>query len=134
MARLRRIFNGKEKSLWAMRNSVLETVKNSNGQMVQTTVKIKKLLMSELELEDRIKELLDEGEDRCAITGLLFEFEGDGIDQNMRPSLDRIDSDGHYEASNMPLVCQFINFWKRATPDDEFRRLIQIVCDGSDNC
>lgn len=125
-----RSFNSREKSLWAIKNSVLETVKNSTGQMVQTTVKIKKLLMSELELEARIKELLDEGSDCCAITGLPFEFEGDGIDQNMHPSLDRIDSDGHYEASNVQLVCQFINFWKRATPDDEFRRLIQIVRDG----
>ena len=85
--------------------------------------------MSERELEARIKELLDQGKDRCAITGLPFEFEGD--DKNLRPSLDRIDSDGHYEAPNVQLVCRFINFWKQATPDTEFRRLIQVVRDAN---
>jgi len=45
----------------------------------------------------------------------------------MRPSLDRIDSDEHYDASNVQLVCRFINFWKRDTPDEEFRQLITAV-------
>lgn len=122
-----RIFNNREKSIWQIKNSVLKTVKNSNGQTTQTTVKNKDLLMSELELETCIKELLDQGDNSCAITGLPFEFEGGGVDTNMRPSLDRIDSNGHYEASNVQLVCRFINFWKQATPDNEFRRLIQTV-------
>jgi len=122
-----RLFNNREKSIWKIKDSVLNTVRSSNGQTTQTTVKNKELLMSELELETCIKELLDQGGDSCAITGLPFEFEGDGVDTNMRPSLDRIDSDGHYEASNVQLVCRFINFWKQATPDNEFRRLIHVV-------
>ncbi|WP_299844379.1 hypothetical protein [uncultured Jannaschia sp.] len=48
----------------------------------------------------------------------------------MLPSADRIDSSGHYEEANLQLVCRFINFWKQATPDDEFRRLIGIVRDS----
>lgn len=44
-----------------------------------------------------------------------------------RPSLDRIDSDGHYEAGNLQVVCRFINFWKGASDDEEFRRLLELV-------
>ncbi|WP_299663147.1 hypothetical protein [uncultured Ruegeria sp.] len=32
-----------------------------------------------------------------------------------------------YSAENVQLVCRFINFWKQASPDDEFRRLINLV-------
>ena len=122
-----RTFDAREKSVWVIKNSVLQTVGGANGQIVQTTVKNKKLMMSELELEERIKDLLKTQEDKCAVTGLPFRFEVDGDVTDMRPSLDRIDSDGHYEASNVQLVCRFINFWKRDTPDEEFRRLIQVV-------
>jgi hypothetical protein len=122
-----RTFDSREKSIWQIKNSVLDTVRNSNGQTTQTTVKRKDLLMSEGELEARIIALLDAGMNRCAITGLEFEFEGDGKNLDFRPSLDRIDSEGHYEKSNVQLVCRFINFWKQASPDDEFRRLIKIV-------
>lgn len=44
-----------------------------------------------------------------------------------RASLDRIDSDGHYEKGNLQLVCRFINFWKQAADDQEFRPLINFV-------
>lgn len=122
-----RTLDAKEKSVWKIMNSVLQTVKNANGQTEQTTIKNKELLMSALQLEEHIRELLNTQGDKCAITGLPFQFDGDGNNANMRPSLDRIDSDGHYGASNVQLVCRFINFWKRDTPDEEFRRLIQVV-------
>ena len=83
--------------------------------------------MSDAELEKRIRELLEIQGDRCAITGLPFQFQGAHEDANMLPSLDRIDSNGHYEATNVQLVCRFINFWKQAADDEEFRRLIMIV-------
>ena len=43
------------------------------------------------------------------------------------PSLDRIDSDGHYEIGNLQLVCRFANFWKGASENEEFRPLLAIV-------
>ena len=62
-----------------------------------------------------------------ALTGLPLQFQGTHDDSNMLPSLDRVNSNGHYEASNVQLVCRFINFWKQAADDTEFRRLIMIV-------
>lgn len=82
--------------------------------------------MSNVELEMRIRELLEIQDDRCAITGLHFQFQGAHDDSNMLPSLDRIDSSGHYEKTNVQLVCRFINFWKQAANDSEFRRLMMI--------
>jgi hypothetical protein len=124
--------SSREKTVQDIKKTVLETVKNSNGQEKKTVVKNKELLMSEAELESLINKLLDERNNHCAITGLPFQLEGDGDDLHLRPSLDRIDSDGHYSTSNVQLVCRFINFWKGATTDPEFRRLVKLVISESD--
>lgn len=116
-----------DKSIIEIKHSVLGTVSKSNVQVGERKVKSKELHMSEAELEKRIRELLEIQERRCAITGLPFQFGGRQDDENMLPSLDRIDSDGHYSAENVQLVCQIINFWRQASPDDEFRRLINLV-------
>jgi hypothetical protein len=44
-------------------------------------------------------------------------------------SLDRIDSDGHYEEENLQIVCRFINRWKSDSDDAEFRRLVRLLQD-----
>ncbi len=79
------------------------------------------------ELETHIKSLLDIQDNRCALTGIPFHFHGPNTDKKLRPSPDRIDSNGHYEMGNIQLVCQFINFWKGAEDNDEFKRLLAIV-------
>ncbi len=122
-----RYAGAKEKSIADIKYSVGKTVFNSNGQVVPTTVKNKELLMSDAELDKLIRDLLAIQEDRCAITGLPFQFRGAQTDDNMLPSLDRIDSNGHYAKGNLQLVCRFINFWKQASNDGEFRRLVGIV-------
>lgn len=122
-----RHLGAREKSIAGIKYSVNKTVFNSNGQVVPRTVKDKELRMTDAELDKRILELLEIQDDRCAITGLPFQFQGAHDDPNMLPSLDRIDSNGHYEASNVQLVCRFINFWKQAADDAEFRRLIRLV-------
>lgn len=119
-----RFGDGKAIALANMKYSILSTVQNANGQTLEVTVKNKDLKMLASELEALLPHLLEQQNERCAITGLPFQYEGD---KNMLPSADRIDSRGHYEAANLQLVCRFINFWKQATPDDEFRRLIGIV-------
>lgn len=63
----------------------------------------------------------------CALTGIPFQFHGADADKNLLPSLDRIDSDGHYEAGNLQVVCQFINFWKGSGDKEDFRRLLTLV-------
>lgn len=45
----------------------------------------------------------------------------------MLSSLDRIDSNGHYEEGNLQVVCRFINRWKSDSDDAEFRRLVRLL-------
>jgi hypothetical protein len=122
-----RILGGREKSIIAMRLSVENTVKNANGQIVQRILKNKELRMTSAELEKLIASLLDLQDNRCALTGLPFQFIGPDVDRNLLPSLDRIDSAGHYEAGNLQVVCQFINFWKSDSDNAEFQRLLMLV-------
>jgi hypothetical protein len=113
------------KAVWSMANQAEQTARQSYGQTVERTVKNKDLRLSKEALIAHLNELLDETGNRCAITGLTLNFEGS--DHQLRPSLDRIDSNGHYEAENLQVVARFINFWKRETEDTEFRRLIAVV-------
>lgn len=122
-----RVLSRREKSIIAMRLSVENTVKNSNGQIVQRILKNKELRMTSAELEKLIASLLDIQENRCALTGIPFQFLGPEADKNLLPSLDRIDSAGHYEAGNLQVVCQFINFWKSDSDNAEFKRLLMLV-------
>ena len=122
-----RILGGREKSVVAMRYAVEDTVRNARGQVVERRVKNKELRMNAAALERLIASLLDLQGDRCALTGIPFHFDGPGADSNLLPSVDRIDSDGHYETGNIQIVCRFINFWKSDTDDDEFRRLLMLV-------
>lgn len=122
-----RVLGARERSIADIRHSVAKTVFNSNGQIVPRTVKDKELRMSDAELEKKIRELMEIQGDRCAISGIPFQFQGAHDDHNLLPSLDRIDSNGHYEKDNVQLVCRFINFWKQASEDAEFRRLVRLV-------
>ncbi|HLO39926.1 MAG TPA: hypothetical protein VK176_02810, partial [Phycisphaerales bacterium] len=63
----------------------------------------------------------------CAITGIRLEFDGEQDDDELLCSLDRIDSNGHYEEKNLQVVCRFINRWKNSSNDAEFKRLIGLV-------
>jgi len=122
-----RYLDGREISIIAMRLSVENTVKNSNGQIVQRILKNKELRMTTTELEELIASLLDLQGDRCALTGIPFQFHGPEADKNLLPSLDRKDSAGHYEVGNLQVVCQFINFWKSDSDNSEFQRLLMLV-------
>lgn len=122
-----RILSGRETSIIAMRLSVENTVRNANGQIVQRVLKNKELRMTAAELERLIASLLDLQDNRCALTGIPFNFIGPDADKNLLPSLDRIDSSGHYEFGNLQVVCQFINFWKGDSDNAEFQRLLMLV-------
>ncbi|MFC3179465.1 hypothetical protein [Cypionkella sinensis] len=129
-----RYLGAREKSIAEIKYSVGKTVFNSNGQVVPTTVKNKELHLSDTELDKLIRDILKIQEDRCAITGLPLQFRGTQTDDNMLPSLDRIDSNGHYALGNLQIVCRFINFWKQASDDGDFRRLVGVLrAQQSDN-
>ena len=121
------IFGPREKSIVEMKNSVLGTVSGSRGQIEQRRIKLKELGMTEPELEALIGELLTRQEERCALTGLRLQYQGAHNDKNLLPSLDRIDSSGHYDRGNLQVVCRFINFWKQASDNEEFKRLLMLV-------
>lgn len=112
-------------AIWSMVDQAEQTTKNSNGQLVERTIKNKNLRFDKENLIKYLKKLLEESHYRCAITGL--ELQPKGPDPQLMPSLDRIDSNGHYEADNLQVVARFINFWKRDTPDAEFRRQLALV-------
>lgn len=122
-----RVLGALEKSIVAMRMSVENTVKNANGQLVQRILKNKELRMTAQQLEALIRQLLAQQENKCALTGIPFQFQGQHEDKNLLPSLDRKDSNGHYEEGNLQVVCQFINFWKGDADNEEFRRLLNVV-------
>jgi hypothetical protein len=122
-----RIFGARERSIYIMRTSVENTVTYSNGQIVERVVKNKELRMTSEQFEKLLASLLDLQENRCALTGIPFHFDGPEADKNLLPSVDRIDSDGHYEAGNLQIVCQFVNFWKGNTNNEEFKRLLLLI-------
>ncbi len=122
-----RILGAREKSIVIMTRTIEATVKNSNGQIVERTMKNKELKMTPLDLEALLASLLDVQGNRCALTGIPFQFHGPDVDKNLLPSVDRIDSDGHYETGNLQIVCQFINFWKSDSDNERFKKLLMLV-------
>ncbi|MEH2679200.1 hypothetical protein GFM11_17980 [Rhizobium leguminosarum bv. viciae] len=122
-----RVLGAMDRSIVDMRQNVENTVKNSNGQLVQRTLKNKELRITSQQLEALIRQLLVQQDNRCALTGIPFQFLGQHEDKNLLPSLDRKDSNGHYEEGNLQVVCQFINFWKGDADNEDFRRLLNLV-------
>ena len=123
----KRVVSGRESSIIEMRRSIENTVRNANGQLVERTVKNKETEMTSAELDKLLRSRLDRQGNRCALTGIPFNFRGSDADKNLLPSPDRIDSSGHYEHDNLQLVCQFVNFWKGNSGNEEFKRLLRLV-------
>ena len=90
------------------------------------TKKNKELLVSPEELRTHVAELLKKYKNTCALTRIPLPFKGVHDDNALCPSLYRIDSNSHYTPLNVQVVCRFINRCK-ATPDYEFRRLLDLV-------
>jgi hypothetical protein len=101
-----RVLGGWEKSIIAMRLVVENTVKNSYRQTVQRTVKNKELRMTSAELEKLIAVLARPSGQTLRAHRHTVSGPRPGLgNKNLLPSLDRIDSDGHYEPGNLQVVC-----------------------------
>lgn len=122
-----KVFNPREIAVWRMIDTLKKTVAGANGQQISQTVKNKELRIAEDELIPFLLALLSDQDGLCAITGLRLQYDSDFDDPEMLCSLDRIDSNGHYEKNNLQIVCRFINRWKSSGDDAEFRRLVGIV-------
>lgn len=121
-------FSPVEIAITRMAGVAENTTAYSNGQQVTRTLKNKEFhFTTKFELEKYLKALVEAQEGVCAITGIPFQYDTAADDEEMLPSLDRIDSDGHYEEGNLQIVCRFINRWKSDSPDPEFRRLLRVV-------
>lgn len=111
-----------------MADTTRSVVANAKGQDVVRSMKHKELrFASGDEFKEFIGELIARNNGRCAISGLPLQVDDAHDDPELVCSLDRIDSNGHYEAGNLQVVCKFINRWKNDGEDGEFRRLIEIV-------
>lgn len=122
------IFNAKERAAAIMAMTARDTVAGANGQQVLRNVKNKELkFASQQEFEKYLINLIDLQDGLCAISDIKLQYEGEHDDINRICSLDRIDSNGHYEPGNLQVVCRFINRWKSDGSDEVFRRLIGIV-------
>lgn len=120
-------YNMREMTIADMVRTAEYTTASSNGQFATRMVKNKDFrFTSRKEAEAYVDALFEAQEGICAITDLPMQ-QVDGNDLEMRCSLDRIDSAGHYEVGNLQIVCRFINRWKNASKDDEFRRLVGIL-------
>ena len=129
-------YDARQKSIYEMAAVIEQTVRNSNGQIVERVVKNKELrgFLTTLALENHLEELMTKQENRCALTGIPFHFRGvPGCDNQLLPSPDRIDSDGHYERSNLQVVCRFVNFWKSDSDNGEFLRLLALIRESGDD-
>ncbi len=119
-------FTPLQRSIVRMATTAFATAANARGQEVTRTTKVKEVRMSQPELELELAQRWHSQEGLCALTGIPMQCE-DGDDPALRCSLDRIDSDGHYEKGNLQIVCAFVNRWKSDARDDEFRRLLALV-------
>jgi hypothetical protein len=120
-------FTPKERTALRILMTTKDTVRSSNSQEAIRKIKDKELRFSDDELKQYIVDLFDGQEGLCALTGLPMQLDGVDDDKQMQCSLDRIDSDGHYEAGNLQLVCRFANFWKSDQRNTEFLRLVELV-------
>ena len=110
--------------IYRMVATALKTAQASNGQQVLRNLKNKEVRCSAKELEDHIVGIFEMQEGICALSELPFDLDEKDGDKAFFLSLDRIDSDGHYEIGNLQLVCRFVNRWKGADDNEEFRRLM----------
>ncbi|MBW6528196.1 hypothetical protein KZ813_15235 [Sphingomonas sp. RHCKR7] len=122
-----RNFNAREVTIAEMVRNAQYTASSANGQSRVRIVKNKDFRFAgPREAEAYVDALYDAQGGLCAISELPMQLSG-GDDHEMRCSLDRIDSNGHYEPGNVQIVCRFVNRWKGASDDAEFRRLMEII-------
>jgi hypothetical protein len=99
-----------------------------SGQTHATIEKTKAFLFDDdHSFRRHVAELIARQGNRCAITSLRLQFEGDCEDEDQLASLDRIDSNGHYAPGNLQVVCRFANRWKSDDTDQNFRRLVDLL-------
>jgi hypothetical protein len=114
-----------------MAEQALKTANAADGRVIEKTTKIKNLIGMGVDgLRRYIDGLIEEQKGLCALTEIPLQFDGEHKDDQLLASLDRIDSNGHYEVDNLQVVCRFANRWKSADDNTLFLRLIELLRNG----
>jgi hypothetical protein len=99
-----------------------------SGEEVLSVTKDKQFRFpSDAAAQEYTVNLMKKQEGRCALTNLKMLLDEEPGDDQLRYSLDRIDSAKHYEPGNLQVVCKFVNKWKGAMDNEEFKRLIALL-------
>lgn len=122
-----RVYDGPQRAALRMVQTAMGTAAGSGKKETRITKTKENRFGSAVEFQRHLEALIEAQEGLCAITELRLQYDGDYDDGELLPSLDRIDSDGHYEAGNLQVVCRFVNRWKSDGDDGEFKRLIALV-------
>lgn len=115
----------KQAALMAKR--VLNTVKRSNGQTEERKVKEKKCSLSEGQLQILLINLLKEKKHICAITNQSLNRYGEASNHWLEPSVDRINSDGHYTEDNIQIVSKAANMAKSDLPPEDVQLFFEAL-------
>ncbi len=126
-----RRFDARQRTIARMAMTAMATVK-AGGAASTAVQKEKEFRFSDqFDLERYIGQLLNSQEGLCALTDVRMILDGEDGDQEFACSLDRIDSNGHYERGNLQVVCKFANRWKGDSDNDDFLRLMDSVVSAS---
>lgn len=121
-------FSAQAIAAWRMADQAVKTTDVADGRVIETTAKIKNLIgLNQEELRRHVQELIDDQQQLCALTELRLQFDGEETDKELLASLDRIDSNGHYEVGNLQVVCRFANRWKSTDNNAMFLRLVDLL-------
>lgn len=113
--------------------SMKETTSKANGQLEihVKSMKDKKIIGTEQAMRAHLADLWKTQNGRCKISGISMHVPTqEGAKADLMVSPDRIDSNGHYEAGNIQLVCRFINYWKCAAENGKFLDLLDLVIES----
>ena len=111
-----------------MAKQAFATAAVADGRELQQVAKVKQVVgFTFRQLRTYIQDLIEKQNGRCALTNLPLQYDEAFADIEMLASLDRIDSDRHYEVGNLQVVCRFANRWKGSSSDMEFRRLLAVL-------
>ncbi len=117
-----------ERAIFRIAQTAFTTTDSADGRKTEGVAKIKNMgFTSQIELEEYLKKLAADQDYHCALTDLPLNRSDNADEHEMNISLDRIDSNGHYERGNLQIVCKFANRWKGTDDNELFRILIEKI-------
>nr|WP_216293268.1 hypothetical protein [Delftia acidovorans]MCA1066835.1 hypothetical protein [Delftia acidovorans] len=114
-----------EQTIDRMFRTVQQTCEQSGSTSIATAKDKQFSFSSEEQFRDKLRSLLSTDQLRCALTRVPLDPADSTSD--LAPSLDRIDSEKHYEPANLQIVAKFANRWKSNDSDENFKYLLDLI-------